>query len=50
MLDKLIAFLVVVVGFLVSVIIALPFLVLRYGVIALALYIVYKIFMYFVGG
>lgn len=50
MLDKFITFIAVVVGLIVSAIVALPLLVLRYGVIVLAVYIVYKIFMYFIGG
>lgn len=47
---KVLTFFAVIVGLLGSCLIALPLLILKYGVIAIAIYAVYRIGMYFFGG
>jgi len=47
--EKIITFIALIVGLIVSFIVALPLLILKYGTIALAIYIVYRIGVHFFG-
>lgn len=47
--DKLLTFIALVLGLIMSFIIAIPFLILKYGAIAIAIYIVYRIGVHFFG-